>query len=154
MKLPTRGANTLDQIFTNITEYYSPPSSLPPLGLSDHLTLSLSPSSRIDAPSMPKCKTNKTRIKKAEQNSSRGQVLSSRSLVTFFLPVMRKKFWHLYKDIKFRSRHYYACAFSKGPRNRSPMVEQPFEGSYSPPPKILCLWKHRNLQIASEQSES
>lgn len=64
VNFPTRGANTLDQIFTNISEYYSPPSSLPPFGLSDHPTVSLSPDSQIDAPSMPKCKTIKTRDKR------------------------------------------------------------------------------------------
>ena len=30
MDFPTRGVNTLNQIFTNIAEYYSPPVSAPP----------------------------------------------------------------------------------------------------------------------------
>ncbi len=43
---PTRGANTLDQIYTNLSEYYSPPTSAPPFGLSDHLTIAMCPGTR------------------------------------------------------------------------------------------------------------
>ena len=44
---PTRGANILDQIFTNIAEYYSPCFiSAPPFSLSDHLTVMVSPGIR------------------------------------------------------------------------------------------------------------
>ena len=45
---PTRGANTLDQIHTNLSEYYSSPLSAPPFGLSDHLSIIMyKPHSRI-----------------------------------------------------------------------------------------------------------
>ena len=35
----TRGNNTLGQIFTNFSEFFSAPCSLPPFGLSDHLSV-------------------------------------------------------------------------------------------------------------------
>ena len=46
IKFPTRGGNTLDQMFTNLSEYYSPPVSAPPFGLSDHITITVSPGIR------------------------------------------------------------------------------------------------------------
>ena len=60
---PTRGENTLDQLFTNIPEYYSRPSSLPAFGLSDHLTVIMKAGTR-DKSSKPKCKTIKSRDKR------------------------------------------------------------------------------------------
>ena len=42
----TRGANILDQIYTNLSEHYSPPLSAPPFGLSDHLSIIMCPSMR------------------------------------------------------------------------------------------------------------
>ena len=39
VSFPTRGNNTLDQIFTNFPEFLSAPCSLPPFGLSDHLSV-------------------------------------------------------------------------------------------------------------------
>ena len=38
IKIPTRGRSTLDQIYTNLKEYYKPPISGPAFGFSDHLT--------------------------------------------------------------------------------------------------------------------
>ena len=43
---PTRGLNTLDQIFSDLLEYYAPPISLPPFGLSDHITIIVKPAFR------------------------------------------------------------------------------------------------------------
>ena len=46
VSFPTRGNNTLDQIFTNFPEFFSAPCSLPPFGLSDHLSVFMGPGIR------------------------------------------------------------------------------------------------------------
>ena len=46
IKIPTRGRNTLDQIYTNLKEYYKPPISGPAFGLSDHLSITVLPNVR------------------------------------------------------------------------------------------------------------
>ena len=71
---PIRGANTLDHIFTNIAEYYSPPVSAPPFGLSDHLTVTVSPGIR-EKLSKPKLKVIKTRDKGPSKIASVGRFL-------------------------------------------------------------------------------
>ena len=43
IKIPTRGRNTLDQMYTNLKEYYKPPISGPAFGLSGHLTITVLP---------------------------------------------------------------------------------------------------------------
>ena len=43
INFPTRGLNILDQIFTNLKEYYSSPVASPPFGLSDHITVTIFP---------------------------------------------------------------------------------------------------------------
>jgi hypothetical protein len=47
---PTRGANTLDKIFTNYNEYFSIPDIIAPLGKSDHCCVLLKPSCRQTVP--------------------------------------------------------------------------------------------------------
>ena len=71
---PTRGENTLDQLFTNIPEYYSRPSSLPAFGLSDHLTVIMKAGTR-DKSSKPKCKTIKSRDKRPSKVAEVGRFL-------------------------------------------------------------------------------
>jgi hypothetical protein len=39
VQVPTRGDNTLDLIFTNISKYYNVPTTQAPLGTSDHLII-------------------------------------------------------------------------------------------------------------------
>ena len=46
VKFPTRGSNTLDQIFTNLQEFYCSPVPGPPFGLSDHITVTIFPAIR------------------------------------------------------------------------------------------------------------
>ena len=46
INFPTRGANKLDQIFTNLSEFYADVQRLPPFGLSDHLTIVMPPKVR------------------------------------------------------------------------------------------------------------
>ena len=46
INFPTRGPNTLDQIFTNLSEFYADAERLPPFGLSDHLTIVIPPKIR------------------------------------------------------------------------------------------------------------
>ena len=46
VKFPTRGSNTLDQIFTNLQEFYCSPVPGPPFGLSDHITVTILPAIR------------------------------------------------------------------------------------------------------------
>ena len=43
IKSPTRGSNTLDQILTNLHSFYKDANRLPPLGLSDHCTITIFP---------------------------------------------------------------------------------------------------------------
>ena len=43
---PTRGANILDQIYTNMFEYHLSPVSAPPFGLSDHMSIIMRPGLR------------------------------------------------------------------------------------------------------------
>ena len=71
---PTRGANTLDQIFTNLHEYYSVPCSLPPFGLSDHLTVTVSAKTREQS-YKPKRKIVKARDKRPSKLASVGRFL-------------------------------------------------------------------------------
>ena len=46
VSFPTRGANILDQIFTNLHEFYNDPSPRPHFGLSDHITVIVSAGAR------------------------------------------------------------------------------------------------------------
>ncbi|CAB4016292.1 RNA-directed DNA polymerase from mobile element jockey, partial [Paramuricea clavata] len=71
---PTRGDRTLDQIFTNLTEYFSPPYSLPAFGLSDHQTIFISARIR-DKTSKPKRKLIATRDKRPSKIASVGRFL-------------------------------------------------------------------------------
>ena len=71
---PTRAENTLDQLFTNIPEYYSRPSSLPAFGLSDHLTVIMKAGTR-DKSSKPKRKTIKSRDKRPSKVAEVGRFL-------------------------------------------------------------------------------
>lgn len=66
---PTRGNNILHQIFTNISDYYSTPSRLPPFGLSDHMTVSVNAGIR-DKSSKPKYKFITTRDKRPSKKAS------------------------------------------------------------------------------------
>ena len=77
---PTRGVNTLDQTFTNIAEYYYPPVSAHPLGLSDHLTVTVSPGIR-EKLSKPKLKVFKTRDKRPSKIASVGRFSATGALV-------------------------------------------------------------------------
>ncbi len=46
VKFPTRGNNTLDLILTNMKDFYDSPISLPPFGLSDHVSIEAKPRRR------------------------------------------------------------------------------------------------------------
>ena len=46
VNFPTRGANILDQVFTNLKNYYTQPVRGPPFGLSDHVTITIFPETR------------------------------------------------------------------------------------------------------------
>ena len=71
---PTRGANTLDQIFTNIAECYSPRVTAPPFGLSDHVMVTVSPGIH-EKLSKPELKVIKTRDKRPGKKASVGRFL-------------------------------------------------------------------------------
>ena len=68
----TRGNNTLDQIFTNFSEFFSAPCSLPPFGLSDHLSVYMGPGIR-ETPSKSKCKIILSRDKRPSKRTSVGR---------------------------------------------------------------------------------
>lgn len=74
INFPTRGENTLDKIFTTLIEYYLPPVGLPPFGLSDHLTITMSPGLRRKQ-SKPKSKVIKVRDKRPSYKASVGRFL-------------------------------------------------------------------------------
>ncbi len=46
INFPNRGNNTLDQIFSNLKNFYNPADSGPPFGLSDHVTITMFPEKR------------------------------------------------------------------------------------------------------------
>ena len=47
VNIPTRGFNKLDLVLTNLAEYYENPTRTPLLGLSDHVTVRVSPKTRV-----------------------------------------------------------------------------------------------------------
>ena len=73
IKIPTRGKNTLDQIYTNLKEYYKPPISGPAFGLSDHLSITVLP--KIRQKSQAKSKIIQTRDKRPSRVASLGRYL-------------------------------------------------------------------------------
>ena len=70
---PTRGDRTLDQSFTNLCDYFSAPISLPPFGLSDHVTVFMGSGTRDN--SKPKRKIIKSRDKRPSKVESVGRFL-------------------------------------------------------------------------------
>ena len=70
---PTRADRTLDQIFTNLGDYFSAPISLPPFGLSDHVTVFMGSGTRMN--SKPKRKIIKSRGKRPSKVESVGRFL-------------------------------------------------------------------------------
>ena len=68
---PTRGDRTLDQIFTNLCDYFSAPISLPSFGLSDHVTVFMGSGTRDN--SKPKRKIIKSRDKRPSKVESVGR---------------------------------------------------------------------------------
>ena len=50
VKLPTRGANTLDLVLTNLQDFYDVPDRLPPFGLSDHMSIQIKPKLHANLP--------------------------------------------------------------------------------------------------------
>ena len=46
INFPTRGGNTLDQIYSNVKDYYKPSIRNLPFGLSDHITITAFPELR------------------------------------------------------------------------------------------------------------
>ena len=73
IKIPTRGRNTLDQIYTNLKEYYKPPISGPAFGLSNHLSITVVPNVRKK--SQAQSKIIKTRDKRPSIVASLGRYL-------------------------------------------------------------------------------
>ena len=73
INFPTRG-EILDQIFINLSEYYSPPASAPPFGLSDHITITVSPGIR-EKLQKPRPKVIKVRDKRPIKIASVGRFL-------------------------------------------------------------------------------
>ena len=73
IKIPTRDRNTLDQIYTNLKEYYKPPISGPAFGLSDHLSITVLPNVRKK--SQAQSKIIKTRDKRPSSVASNGRYL-------------------------------------------------------------------------------
>ncbi len=68
---PTRCRNTLDQIYTNVQEYYKPPNRNSPFGLSDHVTITAFPKSRDR--STVQSKKIKMRLKRSSDIASLGR---------------------------------------------------------------------------------
>ena len=73
INFPTRGTNTLDQIFTNLKNFYNPAESGPPFGLSDHVTITMIPAKRVNL--RPQKTTIKVRDKRPSNVASLGRFL-------------------------------------------------------------------------------
>ena len=73
VNFPTRGDRALDQIFTNLDDYFSVPTCLPPFGLSDHVTIYMGSGTR--GASKPKHKIIKWRDKRPSKVNSVGRFL-------------------------------------------------------------------------------
>ena len=73
VKFPTRGSNTLDQIFTNLQEFYCSPVPGPPFGLSDHITVIIFPAIRKRR--QTQTKVVKSRDKRPSNVASLGRFL-------------------------------------------------------------------------------
>lgn len=73
IKIPTRGKNTLDQIYTNLKEYYKPPVSGQAFGLSDHLSITVLPN--VHQKFQAHSKIIKTRDKRPSRVASLGRYL-------------------------------------------------------------------------------
>ena len=71
INFPTRGSNTLDQIYTNMQNYYQPPTKNPPFGLSDHITITVFP--KVRERSKLQWKTIRISPKKRSTIASLGQ---------------------------------------------------------------------------------
>ena len=69
---PIRGNRTLDQILTNFPEFFSLPSSLPPFGLPDHLSMYMRPGIR-EKPSKSIRKIILSREKRPSKRASVGR---------------------------------------------------------------------------------
>ena len=65
---PTRGNNVLDQIYSNLSEYYSEPAILPPLGSSDHSSVFLQPTGN-KAPSLPTAQRQRRDCRVSNKNA-------------------------------------------------------------------------------------
>ena len=73
VNFPTRGANILDQVFTNLKNYYTQPVRGPPFGLSDHVTITIFPETRSRTESQRKL--IKVRDKRQSKVASLGRYL-------------------------------------------------------------------------------
>ena len=84
VKFPTRGSNTLDQIFTNLEEFYCLPVPGPPFGLSDHITVTIFPAVR----KRPQTQTKvvKSRDKRPSNVASLGRFLLNIPWESLLLP--------------------------------------------------------------------
>ena len=71
INFPTRGNNILDQIFTNLQDFYMAPNRRCPFGLSDHLTITIFPA--IRQKSVSEKKIIKVRDKRRSNISSLGR---------------------------------------------------------------------------------
>ena len=71
INFPTRGANMLDQIFTNLSDFYADVQRLPPFGLPDHLTIVIPPNV-CEKSEKPKSKVIKISDKRPSKKSSVG----------------------------------------------------------------------------------
>ena len=73
VKIPTRGNNTLDQIFTHLQDYYQEPTAFPAFGLSDHVTVITMPG--LSQESKSQRKSLKTRGKRPSSVAALGRFL-------------------------------------------------------------------------------
>ena len=73
VNFPTRGANILDQVFTNLKNYYTQPVRGPPFGLSDHVRITIFPETRSRTESQRKL--IKVRDKRQSKVASLGRYL-------------------------------------------------------------------------------
>ena len=97
VKVSTRNNATLDLLLTNLPEYYCPPLASPPLGLSDHNTIVVTP--KIKGCNATKKQTVKKRDRRASHKSELGRYLSSINWVSILAEYNCETMLRIFHDV-------------------------------------------------------
>ena len=136
----TRGDRILDQIFTNLGDYFSDSIRLPPFGPSDHATVHMG--SSVHSASKPKHKIIKSRDKRPSKVNSVGGFSVGNSLVEFVVvwSVMWRKVVAADRSYQFWFGHNNASAFHQNLCDGSSLGVNTPQTAHNSSPKGLFLW--------------